>query len=115
MANKLFLGVLVAAMLASAASASRFMDTFIDFANDPSKDTLVRHLYNQAWFFVYPIAAGPLAVVLSYMFNEVEKDVDVDGETLTLQLGELLGFYGAGNFNIFFDLMTGMFYKYGLS
>ena len=115
MANSLLLSVLAVALLASSASASRFMDSFIDTVDAPSQDTVVMLVYNQVWYMFWPLIAGPLSIVLKYVFDEVTQDTDVDGTTYSFYLGELLGFAGIGNFDIFFDTMAGIAYKFGVS
>ena len=74
MANSLLLSVVAVALLASTASASRFMDAFIDTLDAPSQDTLVMQLYDQVWYFAWPILAGPVGIVFKYVFDNVTFD-----------------------------------------
>ena len=115
MANKLLLGVLALAMIASTASASRFMDAFIVTADDPTVNNLIIQVFDQIWFFAMPIAAGPMYLMFNYVWENATQETDVNGTMYDFKLSELLAYAGVGNFDMFFDLILSIGYKFALS
>ena len=111
--SKTLFAMLAMAMLASSAQATIQVDAFIVFAGEPSADNLKLLVFEQFWGFFSPLIAGPLYVMLYYMWNHGTATQTVDSTTVTITYAQALGFIGVGNLDGLVDLMLGLFLKIG--
>ena len=108
MVSKTLAAVVAFAMIAGSAQASMQLEHFLTFANDPTASNFKLMVFYQLWAFLIPIFAGPIHVFLTYLWNDMSQDLEIDSETLTITYAQALGFVGFGNYDQLFELFLGM-------
>ena len=108
MVSKMLLGVIALCMIASTVSASVMLEHFEDFWADMTVDNFIIMSIYQVWGFIGPLIAGPLDVVLYYLWSEATFTQEIDGGALTVTLNfyELLGFAGIGSYEMLFKTIN---------
>ena len=108
MVSKMLLGVLALAMIASTASASVMLEKFENFWADMTMDNAIIMVIYQVWGFIGPLIAGPLDVVLYYLWTEAKftQEIDNGALTVTLNFYELFGFAGIGSYEMLFKAIN---------
>ena len=108
MVSKMLLGVIALAMIASTASASVMLEKFENFWADMTMDNAIIMVIYQVWGFIGPLIAGPLDVVLYYLWTEAKftQEIDNGALTVTLNFYELFGFAGIGSYEMLFKAVN---------
>ena len=108
MVSKMLLGVIALCMIASTASASLMLEKFEDFWADMTYENAVVMIIYQVWGFIGPLIAGPLDVVLYYLWTEAtfSQSIDNGAIVVTLNFYELLGFAGIGSYDMLFKTIN---------
>ena len=99
MSFKLILVLVAFALIASTANASMMLDRLDAFLVSPSLDTFIKLVFTQLWGFFAPFVAGPLEVVLKYVWDNGAISLTYDGGSVTVTYPAALGFVGVGNFD----------------
>ena len=108
MVSKTLAAVVALAMIASTAQASMQLEHFLVFANDPTASNFKLMVFYQLWAFLIPLAAGPIHIFLTYLWNDMTQSFDLNGTALTVTYAQGLGFIGFGNYDQLFELFLGL-------
>ena len=104
--NKMLVAFAAIALLASTVEASIMLEKFENFLKDMTLDNAIIMISFQLWGFLGPLLAGPLDIILYYLWSEAGFTLVVDGGTnITLKFFELFGLSGIGEYQMLFDLI----------
>ena len=105
-ANKMILAFVALTLLASTVEASLMLEKFEAFLDKMNLDNLIIWASYQVWGFLGPLVAGPLDVILYYLWSEAGYTQVLEGNVkVTLKFFELFGMAGMGSYDMLFDLI----------
>ena len=97
--NKMLMAFAAIALLASTVEASIMLEKFENLLKDVTVDNAIILVGYQLWGFLGPLIAGPLDIVLYYLWTEAAFNLEVDGGTkIALKFYQLFGLAGIGEY-----------------
>ena len=109
--QKAIFALVLLACITQQASATLWKDEFLVFWDKMDLASFKLILYYEVYYFLLPLIAGPVFVLLEYLWTYGKFKQTYDGKDYIFTYAEALGAIGIGNLNQLTDLMFGLMDK----